>query len=216
MLPPMPDAPNNATGELRAVAEAILVDARAAVAAGREPELDVLRARLRAAAERARQTGDGGETIDRAEQQTLQQLEQVVTVQRARIRLATRPTSPGPRSTGSRRPALRTRPTISANMELRRERDGDSFRLAWDAAPIVASWEVRLSERPDARADYVVRDTLTLPAEATGVDLPLGDVPLRVHVLGRSRDGRLLRRAVISSLTRESWDERWQRRASAS
>jgi hypothetical protein len=37
-----------------------------------------------------------------------------------------------------------------------------------------------------------------------------------VHVLGRTRDGRLLRRAVISGLTAENWRDRWQRRASAS
>jgi hypothetical protein len=39
---------------------------------------------------------------------------------------------------------------------------------------------------------------------------------VRVHLLGRGRDGRLVRRAIISALTREGWDERWQRRASAS
>jgi hypothetical protein len=37
-----------------------------------------------------------------------------------------------------------------------------------------------------------------------------------VHLLGRGRDGRLLRRAVISALTRGAWGERWERRASAS
>jgi len=61
-----------------------------------------------------------------------------------------------------------------------------------------------------------VRDTLSVPAAETTLELPLGDRSLRVHLLGRSRDGRLLRRAVISGLTREGWDERWQRRASAS
>ncbi|MGH3003950.1 MAG: hypothetical protein ACRDM1_15025, partial [Gaiellaceae bacterium] len=116
----------------------------------------------------------------------------------------------------SLRAALRTRPTINANMDVRRRTDGGRFFLAWDAAPAVASWEVRFSERADARGDYAVREELTLPAGTTNVELPLGELPLRVHVLGRSRDGRLLRRAVISALTRAGWDERWQRRASAS
>jgi hypothetical protein len=98
-------------------------------------------------------------------------------------------------------------------MEVRR--DGEAA-LVWDAVTAVAGWEVRISERPDARSDYVVRETLTLASAATRVELPLGETPLRVHVLGRSRDGRLLRRAVISGLTRASWGERWQRRASAS
>lgn len=212
----MPRRRNDAAADLSAATETIVADARAAVAAGREPELDVLRARLRTAAEAAREAAAPG-AIDRIEQAALRQLERVANVQRARTRLASRPAPPAtaPRAS-ARRPVLRTRPTINANMELRRERDGETFRLVWDAAPVVVDWEVRLSERPDARADYVVRDTLSLPADATSVDLRLGDVPLRVHVLGRSRDGRLLRRAVVSSLTRTSWDERWERRASAS
>jgi hypothetical protein len=37
-----------------------------------------------------------------------------------------------------------------------------------------------------------------------------------VHVLGRDRGGRLVRRAIVSGLTRESWADRWERRASAS
>ncbi len=48
------------------------------------------------------------------------------------------------------------------------------------------------------------------------VEVQLGELPLRVHVHGRSRDGRLLRRALISSLTRATWSDRWQRRPSAS
>ena len=88
--------------------------------------------------------------------------------------------------------------------------------LAWDTTRAIAGWEVRFSERPDARAEYEVRETLTLPPDATTVELPLGDKPLRVHLLGRSRDGRLLRRAVISALTRGGWNDRWERRASAS
>ena len=88
--------------------------------------------------------------------------------------------------------------------------------LAWDAAPAVTSWEVRLSERESPRGAYVVRETLTLPPSETTVDLPLAEHAMQVHVLGRSRDGRLLRRAVISALTQDGWNERWQRRASAS
>jgi hypothetical protein len=101
-------------------------------------------------------------------------------------------------------------------MEVRRKTEGDRFLLTWDTTRAIAGWEVRFSERPDARGEYEVRETLTLPPETTTVALPLGDKPLRVHVLGRSRDGRLLRRAVISALTRGGWNDRWERRASAS
>ena len=99
---------------------------------------------------------------------------------------------------------------------MRRERRGDSFVLAWTAEPKVVEWDVRFSERPDARGEYVVREERNLPGPETSLELTLGDTPLRVHLLGRARDGRLVRRAIISALTREGWDERWQRRASAS
>jgi hypothetical protein len=101
-------------------------------------------------------------------------------------------------------------------MEVRRETAGDAFALRWDAFAPVASWEVRISERDDVRSDYVVRETVTLPAEVTSVELPLNGSTFRVHVLGRGRGGRLLRRAVMSALTRDNWTERWQRRPSAS
>jgi hypothetical protein len=94
-------------------------------------------------------------------------------------------------------------------------RDGDAT-LAWRAEPKVAVWELRISERPGPRGDYEVREQGELPGESTSVDLPLGDAPLRVHLLGRDRSGRLVRRAILSGLTRETWGDRWQRRASAS
>ena len=98
-------------------------------------------------------------------------------------------------------------------MDLRR---GEGDTLAWRAEPAVVAWELRISERPDPRGDYELRESGELPGEATAMELPLGKVPLRVHLLGRNRSGRLVRRAIVSGLTRETWAERWQRRASAS
>jgi hypothetical protein len=185
---------------------AIIAEARASVAARQDPSSQALEARIRAA---------GGDA--KAEQRALQQLERVLSVHRSRALLTRQPTAPPPSVPApSLRAALRTRPMISANMEVRQKRDGEQFVLVWDTTPAIAGWEVRFSERPDARGDYEVRDTLTLPAETTTVAVPLGDKPLRVHLLGRSRDGRLLRRAVISALTRDGWNDRWERRASAS
>ena len=43
----------------------------------------------------------------------------------------------------------------------------ENFVLAWDGAAGIAQWEVRISERPDARQDYAVRETLTLAANET-------------------------------------------------
>ena len=173
--------------------EAVLAEARAEIAAGRAPNADALRARLR---------GDDD---------ALAQLDRVLAVHRARARLARQPEPPAAKP--SLRRALRTKPTISANMDVRR---GEPYRLEWDAVPSVAAWEVRLSARPDARSEYAEVETRELAAGATSVELPLGDEALKVHLLGRGRDGRLVRRAVIAGLTRDGWRERWQRRASAS
>ena len=196
----------------------IIREARAHVAAGRDPNADALAARIRAAAQRERDAGaaDPGE-IDRAERRALTQLERIAAVHRARAALRREPPArrepPGP---GPRRPALRVRATITGNMDVRAAEAGEAVALRWDAAPSVVSWEVRVSERPGARPQYVVRETRELPGDATEAELVLGERPLRVHLLGRGRDGRLLRRAIVSSLTRDNWRDRWERRASAS
>jgi hypothetical protein len=182
----------------------ILDAARADVAAGRDPDEKALE-------ERIRKAGGGAKALE--------QLERVLTVQRARARLAAPPTPP-PAVPGAGRPrgraAFRAQPTITGNKEVRPARSGDAVVLSWDTAPAVTAWEVRFSDRADARSEYVVRETLTLPGTATSVTLTLSELPLRVHLLGRANDGRLVRRAIVSALTQDNWDDRWQRRASAS
>jgi hypothetical protein len=182
----------------------IIDEARQRVASGSHLDAAAFEARIR--------ESDGNV------EQALKQLARIVSVQRARTLIAgPPPREPAPAETPTHRPlALRTKPTITGNMDVRRERRGDSFVLVWTAERKVVTWEVRLSERPDVRGDYVVREERSLPGPETSLEIPLGDVPSRVHLLGRARDGRLIRRAIISALTREGWDERWQRRASAS
>jgi hypothetical protein len=205
-------------GDIEALArtcKALLDETRAQVAAGQNPDPQT-EPRLRALFDRARrETPDELAEIDRIERGALEQLERVLSVRRARALVARRPAH-SPEAATPSRPLLRTRPTITGNMEVRRDASDGRFMLAWDAAAAVTSWEVRFSERENPRGAYVVRETLALPASQTTVELPLAEHALQVHVLGRSRDGRLLRRAVISALTREGWNERWQRRASAS
>jgi len=185
----------------------ILAEARAAVAGGGAPDVDALSARIRAA---------GAAPAD--ERRALDQLDRVARVARARATLAeptpAAPVAPPAAPPRSLRPLLRTRPTITANMDVRREEAGGRHRLVWDVAPGVTAWEVRVSVRPNPRAEYDVRDTQTLPGDATGVDVELGDATVRVHLLGRDRGGRLVRRAVMSGLTAAGWGDRWQRRAS--
>lgn len=183
----------------------ILDQARASVAAGRDPDWSVLEARVRGVRETERNAA--------AELRALQQLKALASVQRARARLApTTSSAPAP----VRRPALlRDRPTITGTMDVRRERDGDRFVLRWDRRPDVLQWEVRVSERVGTRGQYEAREERELPGDANELDVPVSDVALRIHLIGRGRGGKLVRRAVMSSLTRESWGERWQRRASA-
>jgi hypothetical protein len=203
--------------DLARACAAIIGEARAHVAAGRDPRPAGLEARIRAAGERARAAeGADAAAIARAERSALKQLERVVAVHRSRALVARTPAVPPATSAPNRRALLRTRPTITGTMEVRARREGDAIVLAWDPAPKVASWEVRFSEQTDVRTGYREIATAALPGDATSVELPLGDRALRVHLIGRGRDGRLARRAVISALTRESWSERWQRKASAS
>jgi hypothetical protein len=186
----------------------ILDQARASIAAGRTPDWSVLEERVKAVGQLPR-----GHADPELERQALRQLKLLASVQRARARLA--PPAAPERGAQARPPALRERPTITGNMDVRRETDGDAFVLVWDAAPGVLEWAVRVSEREDPRGPYVVREERQLPAGATSVEVALGAGTLRVHLLGRGRGGRLVRRAVMSSLTPESWGVRWQRRASA-
>ena len=186
---------------MTAEADGILDEARALVAAGGDPDWKALRDRLRAL-----------DLPAAAQRSALRRLERLGAVQRARAAIGRHkaPDAPPP----LRRAApLRTRATITGNMAVRR---GHGDTLVWPAESAVAAWELRISERPDPRGDYELRESGELLGETTSVELPLSDVPLRVHLLGRNRGGRLVRRAIVSGLTRETWAERWQRRASAS
>ncbi len=202
--------------DLRRALAAIVAEVRADVAARRDPAAVGAEARIRAAADRARARG-AASAVTHAEHDALEQLARVVSVHRARRRVSRQPAPPrAPVAPAPRHGALRTRPTITGNMDVRPEARASGLALTWGEEARVATWEVRVSERATRSRDYVVRETLTLSAETRAVELTLGEDALRVHVLGRGRDGRLLRRAMVSGLTLESWDERWERRATAS
>jgi hypothetical protein len=210
-------AADDKTDVLHDALKGVLAEARATIAAGEEPDRRSLEARVRSAAEVEREAGPANAAaIAQAESNGIKQLDRVLSIARARARLAQEPSAPAAPARVPRRAVVRSKPTITGNMEVRRQTSDGTFLLAWDAVPAVASWEVRISERKDPRSDYIVIDLKTLPATQTSVELPLEDRGLRVHLLGRGRDGRLIQRAVISALTRNNWDERWQRRASAS
>jgi|tagenome__1003787_1003787.scaffolds.fasta_scaffold20943348_4 hypothetical protein len=193
------------TAEWRAVhpdLAAILDETRLQIARGDEPDAPALEARIRA-------------VPTRDAERALEQLNRLLAVHRARRSLhAAPPNPPAAAVRPARRTGYKAKPTIAANMTVRAKATGETVTLEWQAVPGVVAWEARLSERPDARSDYVERETRHL--EGTSLELSLTDSPKRIHLLGRNSYGRLLQRAVISGLTAENWDQRWQQRASAS
>ena len=115
-----------------------------------------------------------------------------------------------------RRLALQPSATIVGNMAVRKQPAGQAVELSWDAAANVTEWTVRVSDRPDPRRDYVEGDVVTLPANSTSVVVPLDDHPRRIQLYGHGRDGRVVRRAVISALTNGNSGTQWKRQATAS
>ena len=175
---------------------AILDEARAQIARGLEPDTTALEQRVRA-----------------LDPSALPRLRRLLAVHRAKRTLSTASPAPKPRPRAAP-PAYRAKPTIAANMAVRARTRGDAVVLEWDAARGVASWELRLGERRDARSPYVDRETTQLTEPR--VELELSELPLRVSLVGRNASGRIVQRALVSGLTRSNWGQKWQQRASAS
>jgi hypothetical protein len=133
---------------------------------------------------------------------------------------AARPAPVPPKATPSSRPirrlALQPSATIVGNMAVRKKSAGDGIQLSWDAAPNVAEWTVRVSIRPDPRQDYVEGEVFRLPPAAATFELPLDELPRRIQLYGLARDGRIVRRAIISALTSGNSGAQWKRQATAS
>ena len=74
------------------------------------------------------------------------------------------PTPAPPPARPIRRLALQPSATIVGNMAVRKQPTERGLELAWDAAPQVIEWVLRVSVRPDPRQDYVEGEAETLPA----------------------------------------------------
>ena len=101
-------------------------------------------------------------------------------------------------------------------MAVRKQPAAQGLELSWDAAANVTEWRVRVSVRPDPRQDYVEGEVVTLPRGATTFEVELDEHPRRIQLYGHARDGRIVRRAVISALTRGNSGAQWKRQATAS
>ena len=119
---------------------------------------------------------------------------------------------PGP----IRRLSLQPSATIVGNMAVRKKSADNGIELSWDGAPNVTEWTIRVSVRPDPRQDYVEGELVTLPPAASAFDVALDELPRRIQLYGLARDGRIVRRAIISALTSGNSGAQWKRQATAS
>ena len=106
--------------------------------------------------------------------------------------------------------------TIVGNMAVRKKQTGRGLELSFDAAANVAEWKLRVSVRPDPRQKYVEGEVVTLPTGSTSWEVELDEHPRRIQLYGHARDGRIVRRAVISALTSGNSSAQWKRQATAS
>ncbi len=115
-----------------------------------------------------------------------------------------------------RRLALQPAATIVGNMTVRKTATPEGMELSWDAVPNAVEWTVRVSVRPDPRQEYSEGDVTTIPAGTTSCTVRLDDLPRRIQIYGHARDGRIVRRAVISAVTSGNSGAQWKRQATAS
>jgi len=121
-----------------------------------------------------------------------------------------------PSSRPVRRMELQPAATIVGTMSLRKRRTDAGVELSWDSAANVVAWTVRISSRPDPRADYVELAELSLPGDATSLAVELDDDPRRIQLAGLARGDRVVRRVTVSALTQGNSGAQWKRQASAS
>ena len=126
-------------------------------------------------------------------------------------RLHHRPPAPRP----VRRLPIQPSATIVGNMSVRKRQRGGGIELSWDTAPNVVEWTIRVGIRADPRRDYLGGEVVTLPAGATSFAVELDEHPRRIQLYGHARDGRIVRRAIVSALTRGNSGAQWKRQASA-
>ena len=124
--------------------------------------------------------------------------------------------APAPQVRPVRRLALQPSATMVGNMVVRKKRTGPGVELSWDGAPGVVEWTLRVSRRPDPRQDYIDGEPEALPATARSCEVTLDEVPRRIQLYGHARDGRVVRRAIISALTSGNSGAQWKRQATAS
>ncbi|MEI7759450.1 MAG: hypothetical protein WCJ67_01635 [Thermoleophilia bacterium] len=120
-----------------------------------------------------------------------------------------------PSSRPVRRLMLQPSATVVANMTVRKTPGGPGVELLWETAPNVTAWTIRVSVRPDPRQDYTEGEIVTLPAATTSYEVSLDDLPRRIAIYGLARDGRIVRRAVISALTIGNSSAQWKHQATA-
>lgn len=211
-------APEQISFELRRRHAPYVREAQRIVAEGLSPDASGLAAGMRAETRRYLDSQPWlaqkglAPAVAAVEGATLAALEAIV----ASAGPASRPERPLPPPRPIRRLTLQPSATIVGNMAVRKKPAGDRVELSWDAAPNVKEWTIRVSVRPDPRQDYAEGELVTLPPTTARFDVALDELPRRIQLYGLARDGRIVRRAIISALTSENSGAQWKRQATAS
>ena len=192
--------------KLETVLAKIVADARAQVAAGREPDLAALEARIATAVRRARSAGEDGAVVDKLEADARSKVGAIMSVGRARARLAREP-APEPKPRTHARPAARpadqaddhghTRrpPSRRRGLQARlgrcagRDRVGGALqRAARQALRLRRAREVRARRRRDERRAAARRQRLPRErARPRPGPLATARADLRAHARGLAR-----------------------------
>lgn len=152
-----------------------------------------------------------GPAVAGVEEATLAALKAIVAAASPAATAVTTPQKPRP----IRRLALQPSATIVGNMAVRKKPVDDGVELSWDTASNVTEWTIRVSVRPDPRQDYVEGELFTLASATARFEVALDEVPRRIQLYGLARDGRIVRRAIISALTSGNSGAQWKRQATA-
>lgn len=125
--------------------------------------------------------------------------------------------APQPPRPGASRLRLKSKVRITGNLPVERSAAPGGISLSWRAHSPVREWVVRIAERSAGEQEYGPDREQRLPAGTTTVVIPLAeDVTYRLQIVGQSATGRVSHRALILPLSTDNWQERWERRASAS
>lgn len=112
---------------------------------------------------------------------------------------------------------LRVKARVSGSLLIEKRTLAEGFQLSWRSSSPIKRWSVQVACKEERERDYRQPTERQFDGSERQLVLQLDPALLyRIQVVGRSASGRAIERALIISATAENWEERWERRASAS